>query len=158
MQHTLLFFLSFTLVACGANIDVRTPIPHELITDSEKGGYRSINIRADEAEASSGFIRSLSDNLRQHLSELALYPKKEGSLKVRIQIIGYEINGGTSREVMGVLAGADEVKSRVQVVNTATDQVVGESIIFTSSAMAYGQKAMAWVHADDIVTFLSTAD
>ncbi len=155
MRYTLLFFLSLTLAACGANIDVRTPIPEGLISGSDTGGYRSINVRADETEASSHFIRSLSDNLRQHLTELELYPKKEGTLKVRIQVIGYEINGGTAREVMGVLAGADKVRSRVQVIDTTTNRVVGESIVFTSSAMAYGQQAMAWVHADDIIRFLS---
>ncbi len=156
MKHAILFVLSFTLAACGANIDVQKPIPRELITDSEKGGYTTINIRAGKTEASSGFIGLLSNNLRQYLSELSLYPKKDASLKVYIKIIGYNIKGGTSREVMGTLAGADEVKSRVQVININTGQVVGESTVFTSSSMAYGQKAMAWVHADDIATFLST--
>ena len=156
MKQALLFFLFITLSACGANINIHKPIPNEIITDGEKGGYTSINIRAGKTAASNRFIGSLSNNLQQYLSELSLYPKKESLLKINIQIIGYNINTGASREVMGTLAGADEVKSTVQVINTSTNQVIGESTVLTSSSMAYGQKAMAWVHADDIATFLST--
>ncbi|MFC1602894.1 hypothetical protein ACFL3U_04960 [Pseudomonadota bacterium] len=156
MKNALLFVLCITLSACGANINVHKPIPNTIITDSEKGGYTSINIRAGETAASNNFIGTLSKNLRQYLSELSLYPKKESLLEIQIQITDYSIKTGASRGVMGTLAGADEVKSTVQVINTNTNQVIGESIVFTSSSMAYGQKAMAWVHADDIATFLST--
>ncbi len=156
MKHITLFFLFITLSACGANIEIHKPIPGKLITDSEKGGYALINIRPGETGASNNFMGSLSNNLQQYLSELSLYPKKNASLKVYIQIIGYDIKEGASREVMGTLAGADEVKSKIQVINIETNEVVGESIVLTSSSMAYGQKAMAWVHADDIATFLST--
>jgi len=158
MKHAIFFFLLITLSACGANIDIHKPIPHKRITDNEKGGYTHINIGVGETEASSGFIGALSNNLQQYLSELSLYPKKNGSLKVHIQIIGYDLKEGSSREVMGTLAGADEVTSTIQVIDVDTNEVVGESTVFTSSSMAYGQKAMAWVHADDIATFLSTTN
>ncbi len=156
MKHIILSFLFITLSACGANIDIHKPIPNKLITDSEKGGYTLINIRAGETMASSSFMGSLSNNLQQYLSELSLYPNKNATQKVRVQITGYAIKGEASRAVMGTLAGADEVKSTIQVINIDTNEVIGESTVFTSSSMAYGEKAMAWVHADDIVTFLST--
>lgn len=158
MKHSILFFLSFTLAACGANIEIHKPIPPELITDSKKGGYSSINIRADEITVSNDFIRLLSSNIGQHLSELSLYPKKESAMKVHILIIGYNIKRGASREVMGTLAGSDKVKSQIQVINKNTNKIIGESTVFTSSAMAYGTNGMAWVHADDIASFLSTAN
>ncbi len=158
MKHSILFFLSFALAACGANIEVRKSIPPELITDSEKGGYTSIDIRADGATVSNDFIRLLAGNIGERLSELSLYPKKEGSMKVLILITGYDIKGGASREVMGTLAGPDEVQSTVQVVDKSTSEIIGESTVFTSSSMAYGIKGMAWVHADDIASFLSAAN
>ena len=158
MKHSILLFLSFTLVACGANIDIQKPIPPGLISDSEKGGYTSINIRADETAVSNGFIQLLSSNIGHYLSELSLYPKTESTMKVHILIIGYDIKGGASREVMGTLAGPDEVKSKVQVIDKNTNEVIGESIVFTSSSIAYGTNGMAWVHADDIASFLSSAD
>jgi len=156
MKQALLFFLFITLSACSANINIHKPIPNEIITDSVSGGYTSIDIRAGETKASNNFIGSLANNLQQYLSELSLYPKKESTLKINIQITDYSIKTGASREVMGSLAGADEVKSTVQVINTSTNQIIGESTVLTSSSMAYGQRAMAWVHADDIATFLST--
>jgi len=156
MKNILFFFLLIILSACAGNIEVHKAIPSELITDSEKGGYSRIDIRPGETEAPNHFLNTLSKNLRQNLTEFSLYRQNGGSLKVSIKIIGYNINRGASREIMGSLAGADEIISRVQVINIDTDQVIGESTVFTSSSMAYGESAMAWVHADDIATFLSS--
>lgn len=156
MKYSLFFFLSIILSACTGNIEIHKSIPHELITDSKKGGYAIIKASAKGTEVPNRFIGSLTDNVQQHLSELSLYRKKDGILKVNIQIIDYNIKGQATRAVMGSLAGVDDVRSKIQVININTNQVIGESTISTSSSMAYGQKGIAWVHADDIVRFLST--
>jgi len=155
MKRISLCFLFIILSACGANINVHKPIPNELITNSENGGYATIDVRTSDTEASGHFIGAVNKNLKQYLAELALYPKINSPLKVRIEITGYHIKTGASRGLMGSLAGADEVKSIVQVIDTETNKIIGESTVLTSTSMAHGQKAMAWVHADDIANFLS---
>jgi NADH/NAD ratio-sensing transcriptional regulator Rex len=98
--------------------------------------------------------------LRGHLeSELRkrsrLSSAAEGAARVRIDVVNYRMRSGFARSMFGVMAGKDGVGSKVTVLGTSTDEVLGESEVSTFNVMAVGgEDDIARMHGVEIAKFL----
>ena len=157
MKQILIIFLSIFLGACTGKIEVSKPIPKDLITGGENSGYSAISVWGAKSGASGGFINKLSRDLSQHLADRSLLHKETGTLKVVIELTAFKVDTSAARAVFGALAGANEVSSTIEVINTKTKEVVGKSNVSTSDSLG-GMEGLSWLHADDIAIFLSAEE
>ena len=156
MRTIVIIILLLTLSACSSSTKISQPIPRELITNSENGGYSAVEIDADSMETPRSFLNAVSRYLQEELVKRSLLNKDNSLYKITVQVTKFNVNTGASREILGALAGPDEVESTVRVINNKTEQVVGESIVTSHELMALGgQDDIAWMHAEEIADFLT---
>lgn len=154
MRVLFTIILSLALSACASSIKVSQPISRELISHGEHGGYSAIDIDSDSSNTPRKFMNAVARYLQQELQVRSLMNVSSGIYKITVQVTTFKMTTGNARELLGALSGADEVESTVRVINTKTDQVVGESIVTSHLMPLGGQDDVAWTHAGEIASFL----
>jgi hypothetical protein len=124
-----------------------------LPTSGDKLTYAVVPKVPVSEEALSILRQELNSQLRG--SGLLAANPEEARKNVEISITNYYMRHGATRALVGVMAGADNMQSSVQVRDTKSQAVVGEFSIESTNPTALGtSRGMIVEHANKIVQYL----
>ncbi|MBK1613624.1 hypothetical protein CKO44_09090 [Rubrivivax gelatinosus] len=103
----------------------------------------------------------LRDRLKSQLaaSGLLASASEAGKQTLEVEVANYYMRHGAARAMVGILAGADNIRSTVRVKDAATGNVVSEFSVESKNPTALGtSKGLIEEHADKIVAVLKGAE
>jgi hypothetical protein len=110
--------------------------------------------KVEVSDEALSILRQELDSQLQAKGLLAANPA-EARKSVEISITNYYMRHGATRALVGVMAGADNMQSSVQVKDRKTQTVVGEFAVESKNPSAWGtSRGMIMEHADKIVEYL----
>jgi hypothetical protein len=112
--------------------------------------------KVEVSDEALSILRQQLDSKLQGSGLLAASPA-EARKSVEISITNYYMRHGATRALVGVMAGADNMQSSVQVKDRKTQAVVGEFAVESKNPTAMGtSRGMIIEHADKIVEYLTS--
>jgi Domain of unknown function (DUF4410) len=112
--------------------------------------------KVEVSDEALSILRQELDSQLQGKGLLAANPT-EARKSVEISITNYYMRHGATRALVGIMAGADNMQSSVQVKDRTTQVVVGEFAVESKNPTAWGtSRAMIMEHADKIVEYLTS--
>lgn len=110
--------------------------------------------KVEVSDEALSILRQELDSQLQSKGLLAASPT-EARKSVEISITNYYMRHGATRALVGIMAGADNMQSSVQVKDRKTLAVVGEFAVESKNPSAWGtSRGMIMEHADKIVEYL----
>ena len=139
------------LTACGSTNTVRQPLP-----ESASGNftYKIVKITSSAPEVPEKFKENLRKYLNESLDKQGLLTDGNSTRDVSIDITEFSMSQGATR-LLGALAGKDQAISAVNVVDTASNELIGSSTIESTDRLAGGgPELFTSNHAKAISNFL----
>ena len=142
------------ITACGSTSQVRQALP-----DPAQGTgslqYQVADISASVEDVPGRFEADLRKYLEKDLKKHGILASDKPTRKVSIRISEFSMAKGASRVLLGALAGKDYVKADINVVDTASNKIIGSTTIESSDRLAGGSPVLfASHHAKAISDFL----
>jgi len=139
------------LTACGSTSSVRQALP---AAQNGKVSYQLADVGAKGVEVPAKFIKNLRKYLEKDLDKRGLLGSGEGARKVSVSITEFSMSQGASR-LLGAFAGKDFVKADINVVDAASNKIIGSTTIESKDGLAGGgPELFTSNHAKAISKFL----
>lgn len=151
----LVLMISGLLAACGSSQSVVKQMDRPA-TAVSRFHLDPIDDRSGESVPDQ-FLASIRGYLESDLKQQDLLAADlDQAPRVHIEVIDYRMRGGVTRAMFGAMAGKDGVESKVTVLASGKEQVLGASDVSTFNIMAFGgPDDIARMHADKIAEFLA---
>ncbi len=109
------------------------------------------------AEVSAEALDIMDARLKSRLGDRLQRALEPSGRRIEIAITNYYMRHGAARHLLGIMAGADNILSRVKVRDAAGD-VLAEFVVESGNATAWGtSRGLIEDHVDKIVTYLQAA-
>jgi len=140
------------LTGCGTTNSVKQPLP---ANTGSKATYQVANIEAKSGDVPQKFKNDVRKYLEKDLKKKGMLAKGEGHRKVNVTITEFQMAEGASRLLFGAFAGKDYVKADINVIDSASNKVIGATTITSQDKMAGGgTELFSSYHAKAISKFL----
>jgi curli biogenesis system outer membrane secretion channel CsgG len=151
-QLVSLIFAAAIITGCGSTNTVRQALPQ---TASGNPTYQIADISSKSEEVPAKFEKDLRKYLEEDLEKKGMLGNGAESRKVSVEITEFSMSQGGSRLLLGALAGKDYVKAEVNVVDAASNELIGSSTIESKDRLAGGgPELFTSYHAKAISKFL----
>lgn len=145
---------TLAITACGSTTQVRQALPPAAEGASVQQ-YEIVNISSPSTEVPGRFESDLRKYLNKDLKKHSMLATGNPTRKVNIKIIEFTMAKGASRVLLGGLAGKDNVRADVNVIDSASNKIIASVTIESTDRLAGGSPVLfASNHAKAISAFL----
>lgn len=143
----------FSVLACGcAPPSLTVQKPYEPVA-----GERFTYTIKPEVDVSAEALDIMDTRLKSRLGDRLQRASEPSGRRIEIAITNYYMRHGAARHLLGIMAGADNILSRVTVRGVGGD-VVAEFVVESGNATAWGtSRGLIEDHVDKIVSYLQAA-
>jgi hypothetical protein len=155
MQKTWFVLVLFCLflTGCGAKTNVVTPYQFDSNSklNFELSKHEKVEMPAEE-------LATIKKQIQDGLTEKKLFENNpaEQTRVAEIKITSYRMRPDAARLLVGAMAGCDNIKSNVAVIDTKTKERIGESEIMVEECAAWGVSSQVIAaYSKEVVEYLS---
>lgn len=151
-QIVSLLFAASVITACGSTNTVRQALPQ---ATNGSPTYQIADITSKAKDVPAKFEKDLRIYLEKDLKKRGMLGKGAQTRKVSVKITEFSMSKGANRFLLGALAGKDFVKAEVNVVDAASNELIGSTTIESKDRLAGGgPELFTSYHAKAISKFL----
>lgn len=110
-----------------------------------------------KVDVSAEALTIMNERLRSQLAESLELSPNQSTKKVEITITKYRMRHGAARALVGIMAGTDNIASRVTVTDAVSGTILADYIVNSLNDSAWGtSRGLIEEHIDKVVAYLKT--